>query len=62
MLSWKPNNSANSNAEKNNPSPLLSKAYLTTLNLDHFKMAEARGLKIIVLRSPRMASSAYHIS
>jgi hypothetical protein len=62
MLSWKPNNSANSNAKKNNTSPLLSKAYLTTLNIDHFKMAEAMGLKIIVSRSSRMASTAYHIS
>jgi hypothetical protein len=36
----------------NNPNPLLSKAYLTNLNLNHFKMVEAMGLKIIALRSP----------
>jgi hypothetical protein len=46
----------------NNPNPLLSKAYLTNLNLNHFKMIEAMGLKIIALRSPSMGSPAYQIS
>jgi hypothetical protein len=36
----------------NNPKPLLSKAHLTTLNLNNFKIIEAMGLKIIVSRSP----------
>jgi hypothetical protein len=31
----------------NNPNPLLAKAYLTNLNLNHFKMIEARGLKLM---------------
>jgi hypothetical protein len=30
----------------NNPNPLLSKAYLTYLNLNHFKMVEAMRLII----------------
>jgi hypothetical protein len=34
----------------------------TILNLNHFKMAEAKGLKIMALRSPSMASSANQIS
>jgi hypothetical protein len=33
--------------EQNNPNPQFSKAYLTTLNLDNFKMIEAMGLEII---------------
>jgi hypothetical protein len=36
----------------NNPNPLLSKAHITSLNLSHFKMVEAMGLKIIASRSP----------
>jgi hypothetical protein len=36
----------------NNPNPLLNKAHLTTLNLNHFKMVEGIGLKIIASRSP----------
>jgi hypothetical protein len=36
----------------NNPNPLLSKAHLTTLNINKFKMIEAMGLKIIASRSP----------
>jgi hypothetical protein len=35
--------------------------YLTTLKLNQFKMVEAMGLKIIVLRSPWMTSHAYQI-
>jgi hypothetical protein len=31
----------------NNPNPHFCKAYLTTLNLSHFKMIEAMGLKNI---------------
>jgi hypothetical protein len=31
----------------NNPKPLLSKAHLTNLNLNHFKMTEATGLKLL---------------
>jgi hypothetical protein len=30
----------------NNPNPLLSKVHLTTLNLGHFKMVEAKGLNM----------------
>jgi hypothetical protein len=37
--------------EHKNPNPLLSKAHLTTLNIDEFKLIEAMGLKIIA-RSP----------
>jgi hypothetical protein len=29
-----------------NPNPLLNNAYLTTLNLDNFKMIGAMGLKV----------------
>jgi hypothetical protein len=36
----------------NNLNPLLSKAHLTSLNLSHFKMIEAMGLKIITSSSP----------
>jgi hypothetical protein len=57
MLLWK----ASSNAD-NNSSPLLNKDRLTHLNFNYFKMDEAMGLNIIVLRSSRMASPAYHIS
>jgi hypothetical protein len=34
-----------------NPNLLLSKAHLSTLNVNNFKMVEALGLKIIALRS-----------
>jgi hypothetical protein len=34
---------------------------LTNLNLNHIKMVEAMGLKIMALRSPWMASSPYKI-
>jgi hypothetical protein len=34
------------------PNPQFSKAQLTTLNLNNFKMNEAMGLKIIASRSP----------
>jgi hypothetical protein len=37
---------------QHNPNPLLSKAHLTTLNIDTFKMIEALGLKIIASKSP----------
>jgi hypothetical protein len=57
MLPRKPNNDA-----KNNPSPLLSKANLTALNLNHFNMVEAVELIIIASRLSRMASPAYQIS
>jgi hypothetical protein len=36
----------------NNSNPLLSKAYLTNLNLNIFKVIEAMGLKIIASRFP----------
>jgi hypothetical protein len=35
-----------------NPNPLPSKAHLTTLNLNNFKMIKAMGLKIIASRFP----------
>jgi hypothetical protein len=38
--------------QTNNPNPQFSKAHITTLNLDNFKMIEAMGLKITALRSP----------
>jgi hypothetical protein len=38
---------------------VLSKAHVTTLSLNYFKMIEAMGLKIIGTRSPRMASPGY---
>jgi hypothetical protein len=38
--------------EHKNPNTLLSKALLTTLNLNNFKIIEAMGLKIIASRSP----------
>jgi hypothetical protein len=38
--------------EHNNPNPQFSKAHLTTLNLNNFKIVEAMGLKIIALRAP----------
>jgi hypothetical protein len=34
-----------------NPKTLLSKAHLTNLNLNHFKVVKAMGLKIIASRS-----------
>jgi hypothetical protein len=36
----------------NNPNPLFSKAHLTTVNLNNFKMIEAMGLKIIAPKFP----------
>jgi hypothetical protein len=36
----------------NTPNPVLSKAHLTTLNLNNFKKIEAVGLRIIALGSP----------
>jgi hypothetical protein len=36
----------------NNPNPLLSKADLTTLNINQFKTIEAMGLKTIASRFP----------
>jgi hypothetical protein len=36
----------------NNTNPLLSKAHLTTLNLNYFKVVEALELKITASRSP----------
>jgi hypothetical protein len=36
----------------NNPHPQLSKAHLTTLNLNNFKVTEALGLKKILHRGP----------
>jgi hypothetical protein len=35
-----------------NPNPLLSKAYLTTLNINKSKIIEAMRLKIIATRPP----------
>jgi hypothetical protein len=46
----------------NNSNPLLSKACLTNSNLNHFKMTEAMGLRIIASRPPWMASRPYQIS
>jgi hypothetical protein len=46
----------------NNLKTLLSKAYLTNSNLNHFKMVEAMGLKIIASRSSSIASPPYKIS
>jgi hypothetical protein len=53
----------------NNPNPVLSKVercrqsiHLRTLNLSHFKMVEAMGLKIIASRSPSMALPDHQIS
>jgi hypothetical protein len=43
---------------EHNPNPLLSKAHLTTLNLNNFKMIEAMGLEIIA----SMALPPYQIS
>jgi hypothetical protein len=37
---------------EHNPNPQFSKAYLTTLNLNNFKMIEGMGLKIIASRFP----------
>jgi hypothetical protein len=37
---------------EHNPNPLLSKAHLTTLNINKFKMTKAMRLKIIALRYP----------
>jgi hypothetical protein len=37
---------------ENNSNPLLSKAHLTRLNINKFKMIEATGLKIIASMSP----------
>jgi hypothetical protein len=38
--------------EHKNPNPQISKAHLTNLKFDNFKMIEAKGLKIIASRSP----------
>jgi hypothetical protein len=56
-LTWLPllptvNNLVSIITMEHNPNPLLSKAHLTNLNLNNFKMIEAVGLKIIVSRSP----------
>jgi hypothetical protein len=45
LVAWLPSNI-------NNPSPQFSKAHLTTLKLNYFKMIEDMGLKIIALKSP----------
>jgi hypothetical protein len=37
---------------EHNPNTLLSKAHVTTLNINKLKMIEAMGLKIIASRSP----------
>jgi hypothetical protein len=47
---------------EHNPNPQFSKAHLTTLNLNNFKIIEAMGLKIIASRSPWMALPLYQIS
>jgi hypothetical protein len=39
----------------NNPNPHFSKAHLTNLNLNNFKLIEAMGLKNIASSSPLMA-------
>jgi hypothetical protein len=36
----------------NNPNPQFSKAHLTNLNLNNFKIIESMGLEIIASRSP----------
>jgi hypothetical protein len=53
----------------NNPNPLFSKAewfrycsHLTHLNLNHFKVVEAMGSKVIAVTSHAMASPPYKIS
>jgi hypothetical protein len=48
--------------EHNNPNPQFSKAYLTILNLNSFKIIEAMGLKVIASRSSWMALTPYKIS
>jgi hypothetical protein len=45
-----------------NTNTQFSKAHLTTLKFNNFKMIEAVGLKIIASRSPRMALPLYQIS
>jgi hypothetical protein len=47
---------------EHNPNPQLSKAHLTSLNLNNFKMIEAMALKTIASRSPWMALPPYKIS
>jgi hypothetical protein len=37
---------------EHNPNTLLSKAYVTNLNLNNFKIVETMGIKIIAARSP----------
>jgi hypothetical protein len=51
-----------------NPKPLLRKTkwyryciYLTTLNLNNFKVVEVMGLKVIASRFPAIASPPYKI-
>jgi hypothetical protein len=46
---------------EHNPNTEFSKAHLTTINLNNFKMIEAMGLKINESRSPWMISP-YQIS
>jgi hypothetical protein len=53
----------------NNSNPLLIKAewcrysnHFSDLNLNHVKVVEAMGLKVIASRSPAMASAPYKIS
>jgi hypothetical protein len=54
-LPWLPWNINNTNAQ-------FSKAHLTTLKFNNFKIIEAMGLKIIALRSPSITLSPYQIS
>jgi hypothetical protein len=46
----------------NSSNPQFSKAYLTILNISNFEIIGAVGLKIIAMRSPRMALLSYEIS
>jgi hypothetical protein len=46
---------------ENNPNPHFSKARLTTLNLNNFKIIEAIGLEITASKSSRMILPPYQI-
>jgi hypothetical protein len=47
---------------EHNPNPEFSKAHLTNLNLNNFKVIEAMVLKVIASRSPLMALPTYQIT
>jgi hypothetical protein len=61
MKPWKPNNAKQSQTTVEQGWMVKVMHPPTTLNLIHFKMVEAMGLKIIASRSPWMASAAYQI-